>query len=56
MTQEPKLSIKIEVMLDDDVWVREITDSWEIADMKLDSFKRQFRKKQAYQQEDAMEK
>lgn len=49
----PKLTIKIEVLIDDEMWVREETSSWEIAEMKLDSFKRQFEKQQERQEAQA---
>lgn len=52
----PKLTIKIEVLIDDEMWVREETASWEVAEMKLGSFQRQFKEQQASAQEDAMGK
>ena len=45
MVKEPELKIIIEVFLDDVLWIKEKTSLFEVAEMKLDSFRRQYEKK-----------
>ena len=53
MASENKLGIKIEVAVGEDVIARRTAESWEVAEMELDSLKRWYEKEQAKMEKEA---